>query len=149
MQGYTRQAIANRIGAAPDLSDAATASSSIQMIPFNFGTVNDNTNTTKSRRISRAGAFVVTAITGVLYSGSGSALTFSEAVSVEFWTNGNSWQEDAIPWDCIVGTSVQPFILPFQAIAPDGADLSIKLTNSGSGVNLIASIVLHGVIVRK
>jgi hypothetical protein len=149
MNGYTRQAVAARIGALPDLRDAATAAARFIMIPFEFGTVADNAASTKSRRISNAGPVAITAITGCLYTGSGAAVAFSEAVSLEFWTNNNGWQEDAVPWDALVGTGTQPMILPFQPVIPAGAEISAKLTNGGSGGSVVGRLVLFGVTIGR
>lgn len=143
-----RRKIAQMIGANDDLSNAQFANSFYYYLSFSTGAIAAGTSRSAIQRVPQGGALIVWAICGVLHDGSGGAIAASELVTVDYTQNDGAWGLGSCPWDCGVGTAVQPFYLGFQQPLSAGANIQVTVTN-GAAVSVTPVLVMHGYTLKR
>lgn len=126
-----------------NLRNAGRARNIFYAVPFVGTAIAAGGTASITQKIDNSYAFVASAFTGILHDGAGAAIAASELVTVELTANDGSYFFAAVPWDCIIGTAVQPHFPLFAPVFPPGASVVVKINNS-TAVSITPTVTLIG-----
>lgn len=144
-------AIRKRLGV-KSLRDANRAQNYFYQYPFTFTSLATGNHAQTVQKITAAGAFVVTSITGVVWDTATLAMPAYAGAApygdllpfyVSWSSNDGTFQSNPILWAATVGSAERPFFPIFKPVFAAGANVVVTFANS-TGKTLSGQLVFNG-----
>lgn len=145
------QGVKNALGV-NDVRNAGRSRNYPYSYPFRFTSLASGSNVAVTQKITASAAFVVSVTNGSVFdTATGSRpeyvtaapYGFLEDLLVSFRANEGEFQQNNIPWSCILGTAERPFYWPFRMVFAPGSNVVVTVTNT-TGKTISGAVVFTG-----